>query len=152
MDGQDFQSLMEEGRSDGYRRLPRGPILLQPDGDGHPQDHSLEMNRLMDHIVSNMGRPASRLSGRQSDHESDIDLNESAIAPRMVSQHRDGSFPNGLIQAISVDNCITQCVTCGQRHHTDQLGACSPRSLSPESLEVHLPSSSSEASGRPLRG
>jgi hypothetical protein len=152
MDGQDFQRPMEEGRADGYRRLPRRPISFQSDGDGHPQNHSLEMNRLMDHIVSNMGRPASRLSGRQSDHESDIDLNESAIAPRMVSQHRDGSFPNGLIQAISVDNCITQCVTCGQRHHTDQLGACSPRSLSPESLEVHLPSSSSEASGRPLRG
>jgi hypothetical protein len=147
MDGQDSQESMEEGRSDGYQRLPRGPGTFQFDEDGHPQDHSPERTQLMDHDVSNMDRP-----GRQSDHESDIDLNESAIPLRMVSQTRDGSLPNSLIQVISVDNHITRCVTCGRRHNTNQLGACSPRPLSPESLEVHLPSPASEESGRPSRG
>jgi hypothetical protein len=148
---------MEEGRSDGYQRVPTGPRSFRSDEAGDTQEYSLEMNRLLDHTVSNMGRPVSRISGRQSDRESDIDLNESAeiariVALRLVSQNQGGSFPNGLTQTSSVDNFITRCITCGRRHHTNQVNVCSPRSLSPESLEVHLPSSASAESGRLLHG
>jgi hypothetical protein len=156
--GNGIQIAMEEGRPFGYHGTPVEPGSIQSEEDIRSRYHSLEVNRWLEYdtaYAGGMGRPASRHSAGLSTRESDIDLEDRQsvariVAQRMISPSRPGYNMNNVPQTASENGFPSQ--RFAQAGSSNQPRDYRPRSLSPESIVVEVPSSTAAESERPLLG
>lgn len=152
---------MEEGQGYPLYGTPVEPGSVQSDEDIRSRQRSLEVDRWLEYDISHVGgigRPASRHSGRLSTRESDIDLDDSQsvarlVAQRMVSPSRQTYNISNLPRTALESGFSTQRPTAmAPPSQLNQPRDYQQRSLSPESIVVEGPSSTSAESERPLLG
>ena len=148
---------LEDGRPFGYHGTPVEPGSIQSDQDFHNRHQSLGVNRWLDYDISftgGIGRQESPHSRGPSARESDIDLEDRQsvariVAQRMISPSRPGYNTGNLPQTASENGVPSQGFPTAGSCQSRDYRQCS---LSPESIVVEGPSSTSAASERPLLG